>query len=37
MADKGGEFSFFQGIHMRIGIRIHISIFIRPMTTKFGK
>ena len=35
MADWGGEFSFFQGVHERIGIRIDISI--RPMITKFGK
>ena len=37
MADRGGEFSFLQGIHVRIAIRIDIFIFIRPMTTKFGK
>ena len=37
MADEGGEFSFFQGIHMRIDIRIDISISIRPMITKFDK
>ena len=33
MADRGGEFSFFQGIH----VRIDISISVRPMITKFGK
>ena len=37
MVDRSGEFNFFQGIHVRIDIRIDISIFIRPMTTKFGK
>ena len=37
MADRGEEFSFFQDIHVRIDIRIDISISIRPMTTKFGK
>ena len=37
MADRGGEFSFFQGIYVRIDIRIGISISIRPMTTKFRK
>ena len=31
MADWGCEFSFFQGIHVRIGIRIDTSISIRPM------
>ena len=33
MADRGelvrGEFSIFQGIHVRFDIRINISIFIR--------
>ena len=33
MADRGGEFRFFQGIH----VRIDISISVRPMITKFGK
>ena len=33
MADRGGEFSFFQGIH----VRIDISISVRPMITKFAK
>ena len=37
MADRGGEFSFFQGIHVTIYIRIDISISIRPMITKFGE
>ena len=37
MADRGGEFNFFQGIHVRTDIRIDISISIRPMTIKFGK
>ena len=37
MADRGGEFRFFQGIHVRIDIRIDISISIRPMTNKFDK
>ena len=37
MADRSGEFSFFQGIHVRIDIRIDISISIKPMTTIFGK
>ena len=37
MADRGAEFSFFQGIHVRIGVRIGISISIRHMITKFGK
>ena len=37
MADRGGEFSFFQGIHVRIDIRIDISISITPLITKFGK
>ena len=37
MEDRGGEFSFFQGIYVRFDIRIGISISVRPMTTKFGK
>ena len=37
MADRGGEFNFFQGIHVRIDIKIDISISVRPMITKFGK
>ena len=37
MVDQCGEFSFFQGIHVRIDIIIDISIFIRPMITIFDK
>ena len=37
MVDLGGEFSFFQGIHVRNDIRIDISISIRLMAIKFGK
>ena len=37
MPDRGGEFRFFQGIHVRIDIRIDISISLRPMITRFGK
>ena len=37
MVDRGGEFCFFQDIHVRFDIRIDISISIRPMTTKFGR
>ena len=37
MADRGGECSFFQGIHVRTDIRIDISISMRPIITKFGK
>ena len=37
MTDRGGGFSFFQGIHVSINIRIDISISIRPVATKFGK
>ena len=29
--------SFFEGIHVRIDIRIDIFISIRPMVTKFGR
>ena len=36
MVDGGGEFSFFQGIHVRTNIRINISISIRSMGAKFG-
>ena len=35
-ADRVGEFSFFQGIHVRTDIRIYVSISLKPMT-KFGK
>ena len=35
MADRGGEFNFFQGIiHV---LKTDISISIRPMPIKFGK
>ena len=37
MADRGGEFRFFQGIHIGIDIRTDIFISIRPMTTNFSK
>ena len=37
MAYRGGEFSFFQGTHVKINITIDISISVRPMTTKFDK
>ena len=37
MADIGSELSFFQGIYVKIDIRIDISISTRPMTIKFGK
>ena len=37
MADYGGEFSIFQGIHVIFDIRIDISISIRPIITKFSK
>ena len=36
MVDQGSAFSFFQSIHVRINIRIDMSISIRPMITKFG-
>ena len=36
MADQDGEFSFFQGIHVRTDMRIDTSISIKPMITKFG-
>ena len=35
--DRGGEFRFFQVIHLRIDIRIDVFVSIRPITTKFGK
>ena len=34
MVNRGSELSFF---HVRIDIRIDMSIYLRPMTTKFGK
>ena len=37
MSERDGEFSFFQGIHVKIGMKIDISISARPMTTKFGQ
>ena len=37
MAEWDGEFSFFQEIHVRTDLRIHILVSIRPMTTKFKK
>ena len=37
MVDRAAEFSFFQGIHVRIDIRINITISIRPMITRFAK
>ena len=37
MADWGSEFSLFQGIHVRISIRIDTTISMRPMITRFGK
>ena len=37
MRDRGGELSFFQNIHVRVDIRIDISILIGPIHTKFGK
>ena len=37
MAGRGVEFRFLRDNHVRIDIKIDISISIRPMTTKFGK
>ena len=37
MEDQSGELGFFQVIHVKIDIAIHISISIRHMTIKFGK
>ena len=34
MADRGNEFSFFQGIHVKIDVRTEISISITPIITK---
>ena len=34
MTYQGSDFSFSQGIHVRIHLEIDISISIRPMTTK---
>lgn len=36
MADRGIEFSFFRSIHVRIDLKIYVSISIKPMTTKFS-
>ena len=36
MPDRGGEFSFFQCIHVRIDMRIDIPIHIKPMTISGG-
>ena len=36
MVGRTGEFSFIQGIHVRIDMKIDISISVRPLTTKFG-
>ena len=37
MTDQISGLSFLQGIHVKIDVRIDISISIRPMITKFGK
>ena len=37
MANQVGQLCFFEGIHVRFDIRIHISISMRPVITKFGK
>ena len=37
MVDRDGELSFFQGIHVKIDIRVDIAISMRPKITKFGK
>lgn len=37
MMDQGSDFRLFLGIHLRIDIRVDISIPIRPMTAKFGE
>ena len=37
MADKVGEFSFLQGIHIRTYKRIYTFISIRSMAIKFGR
>ena len=36
MVDRDFEFSFFHSVHVRIDIKIDISISIRPIITKFG-
>ena len=35
MVDQGGEYSFFQFIHLRIDIRIDISISIGPVASRY--
>ena len=37
MADRGGEFSIFQGINVRFDMIIDISISVRPKIIKLGK
>ena len=37
MTDRGGEFSFFQSIQVKLDTRIDISNSVRHMTTKFDK
>ena len=37
MEDRGGAFSFFRGIHVRIYVRLDISLSIRPTITKLAK
>ena len=37
MEDRGGEFCFFQGIHVRNDIRIDISVPIRPSRPKLSR
>ena len=37
MADQGGEFSFFQGIHVKIEGKVDIFISRKSMIPKFGK
>ena len=37
MADQGGEFSFFQGIHVKIEEKVDIFISRKSMIPKFGK
>ena len=36
MVDRGGEFSFFQDIHVTIDKRIDISVSVRPMIPQVG-
>ena len=37
IADRGGDFSFFWGLHTWSVIRLHISTSIKPIMTKIGK